>query len=185
MKRLVLVLVTACAHSPSPTPSPKPTPSPAAPITTAKPCEGPDYRAMDFWVGDWTVAVRMRASPTSDQWAEATGTQHVTHTLSNCGIEENFQATGPNGFAGRSFSTFDKIVGKWRQTWIDDSGGYIALTGGVDGDTFVLYGEPTKTFQMRMVYTHPTRDALHWEWQRSEDQWASHVTMMAIDYKRM
>lgn len=40
------------------------------------------------------------------------------------------------------------------------------------------------SFQMRMVFTGVTADALHWEWQRSTDDWKTFVVMRAIDYKR-
>jgi hypothetical protein len=184
MKLASLVVLAACASS-HPPPA---TPAPAAePI--AKACEGAEFRQLDFWVGDWTVAIHARAKPGEDQWQDAPGTQHVTHTLKGCAIEENFTAEAPIAFAGRSFSTIDAIAKKWRQTWVDDSGGYLAFSGGPEGGGFVLYGEPrdlggTK-FQMRMVWSKITHDALRWEWQRSEDNWATNQLMIGIDYTRV
>jgi len=179
MKLACLVVVTACASS-------HPVSAPAPAIAQA--CAGPEYRQLDFWVGDWTVAIHARAKPGVEQWQDTHGTQHITHTLQSCVIEENFSAEPPVQFAGRSFSTFDAIAKKWRQTWVDDSGGYLAFTGGPEADGFALYGEPRELagvkFQMRMVWSKITHDALRWEWQRSEDNWATNQLMIGIDYTR-
>ncbi len=203
MKLLTTAVLAACAVAPSAagpaapaTPRPK-APSPAtaaatAPAPAPKPCTEPERRQLDFWIGDWNVTVRARASPTSQQWAEAHGTQHVRATLSDCAIEENFVSDAPVAFAGRSFSTYDTGTKAWRQTWVDNSGSYLAFKGGLEGHDFVLYGEPRaatgpnrKPFQMRMVFSKITPSSLRWEWQRSEDAWATHAVMMAIDYTRV
>ncbi|MFT3698565.1 MAG: DUF1579 family protein [Kofleriaceae bacterium] len=177
MKLAALALVLACTHA-----------SPVAAPTTAKACEGPEYRQLDFWVGDWTLNVHARSKPGVDEWRDTHGTQHITRTLQNCAIEENFSALPPIAFAGRSFSMFDAIAKRWRQTWVDDSGSYLAFTGGPEGDGFALYGEPRelggKPFQMRMVWSKITPTSLRWEWQRSEDNWATTQVMIAIDYVR-
>ena len=198
MKLLVLATLAACATqtvAPPATPTntappPSPPAGPPAPGAIAKACAGPEFRQLDFWIGDWNVKIHARASPASDQWAAAVGTQHVRSILSGCAIEENFAAEGPQSpWAGRSFATFDHFSNKWRQTWVDDSGGYIPLDGGPEGTDFALYGPPREIkgvkFQMRMVWSHIAHDALRWEWQRSEDGWATNVVMMAIDYTRM
>lgn len=199
MKLLVCALLAACASSSPPPVAPTnvaPAPvatapaTPPAASTIAKACAGPEFRQLDFWIGDWTVKIHARASPTSDQWGDSVGTQHVRSILSGCAIEENFAAQGPpTPWAGRSFATFDGVTKKWRQTWVDDSGGYIPLDGGPEGTDFALYGPPREIqglkFQMRMVWSHITPDALRWEWQRSTDGWQTNAVMMAIDYARM
>ena len=38
---------------------------------------------------------------------------------------------------------------------------------------------------MRMVWSKITHDALRWEWQRSEDNWATNQVMIGIDYTRV
>jgi len=42
----------------------------------------------------------------------------------------------------------------------------------------------TKRFQMRMVFRDVTAETLRWEWQRSEDNWATNQLMFGIDYTR-
>jgi hypothetical protein len=188
MKLAAVAVIAGCAASPAAPVAPSP-PSSAAAEPIADPCKGAEYRQLDFWTGDWTLAVHARKQPGSEEWRDTTGIQHITRTLKGCAIEENFTAAPPIQFSGRSFSTYDAIAKKWRQTWVDDSGSYLAFTGGPEADGFALYGEPRdlggKKFQMRMVWSKITHDALRWEWQRSEDSWATSTVMIAIDYARV
>ena len=198
MKLLVLSTLAACASTPAPVAPTNAAPAQPAPVAAVPPaagaiaqaCSGPEFRQLDFWIGDWNVKIHARASPASDQWGDSVGTQHVRSILSGCAIEENFAAQGPpSPWAGRSFATFDGFSKKWRQTWVDDSGGYIPLDGGPEGSEFALYGPPREIkgtkFQMRMVWKNITHEALRWEWQRSEDGWQTNAVMMVIDYTRM
>ena len=138
-----------------------------------------DGTELDFWLGDWDA-----------RWGDAgRGTNRLTRILNDKVIREDFSGGGPNGhLVGLSLSVFDAERGVWRQTWVDDSGNYIALTGGVEAGVMTLYGEPRtqddKTIQMRMVFQNVTASSLHWEWQRTEDSWATQVPMMTIDYVR-
>jgi len=176
------MLFAACAHA-----------TPAAPPPAAaghSSCSAPEYRQLDFWIGDWDVTIHARQSPTSDTWADAKGRQRVDAILGGCAISEDFRAEGPQQpWAGRSYSSWQPAAGKWRQTWVDDQGGYLAFTGGLEGGTMALYGEPRadptgKPFQMRMIWLDVTRAALRWEWQRSYDEWKTSTVMMRIDYVR-
>jgi hypothetical protein len=78
-------------------------------------------------------------------------------------------------------------TGQWRQTWVDDSGSYLAFTGGLDGGVMTLVGEPReqrgKRVVMRMVFLDVTATALRWEWQRQLDggPWEP---QMIITYRR-
>jgi hypothetical protein len=147
---------------------------------------------MDFWLGDWDVAIRARTSPESNEWQEAGGTNHVTAPLGRCAVMEQFRADGPGQpWAGTSVSTYVPQLHAWRQTWVDDGGSYLAFHGGVEGESFVLYGEPRPPVdaahgptQMRMVFHHATRDALEWSWQRGTPGGATWTPVMEIHYAR-
>src|SRR5262245_27023963 len=123
MKRLALLLLcAACRHGAAPaTPAPT-TPAAATPSTPSPACAAPEYRQFDFWDGDWTLVVRARATP-DGPWGEAHGTQHVESILGGCATAEHFAADGPQApWAGASYSSWQPAVGKWEQTWVDDSG---------------------------------------------------------------
>jgi len=186
MHRLViapLAVALGCA------PSPRAVPAPHAIASTAPPsCDAPAFRDMDFWLGDWDATIRARAPSGTGEWREARGENHVRAALDRCVIEESFHADGPDQpWNGRSFSTYSARDGAWRQTWVDDSGSYLAFRGGKEGDAFVLYGEPHEangqTRRMRMVFRVVGRDALFWAWEAKigEGPWSP---AMEIRYVR-
>jgi len=151
-------------------------------------CTGRE-RELDFWIGEWDVVVRARKAPTSDEWSEARGRNTISRTLGGCAIEERFEALGPQSpWRGASFSRFVASESRWRQTWVDDEGGYMLFVGGPDPIGFVFTGEPrTKdgtTSQMRMVFHDVTPNGLGWRWERTVDGGATWTPMMTIAYAR-
>lgn len=183
---LIFGLFAGCAK---PQPTPPAAPAAAPPATPSAACATPEHRQLDFWLGEWDVTIRTRAAPDKDEWAEAKGTQRIEAILGGCAISEHFTAEGPQTpWAGRSFSSWQAKRGEWRQTWVDDQGGYLAFTGGVEGGVFTLYGEPRvagdQTIEMRMVFLDVTPTSLRWEWQRTVDGRATWLPMMIIDYRR-
>jgi hypothetical protein len=199
IRALALVGCAACAGSAAPVAnggvarSPVGGPRPAAPpnggAVRSPSCLAPEFRQLDFWLGDWDVTVHARSSPTSDQWADAKGHQHVEAILGGCAIAEHFTADGPPApWAGASYSMWQPKLGTWRQAWVDDSASFLAFQGGVEHDGFALYGEPktvggTQT-QMRMVFLAITPTSLRWEWQQTRDGWATAAPQMVVDYRR-
>jgi hypothetical protein len=188
MRMLALALV-ACGTPPAAKPVTPKSPTKPAAVTPVAACASPEHRQFDFWIGDWDVAVHARTSLTSEEWVVARGRQRIESILGGCAISENFTAEGPKQpWAGRSFSSWQPTLGKWRQSWVDDSGGFIALTGGMEDGEMRLYGEPRTvkdvSFQMRMVFKDVTADSMRWEWQRSTDNWATSMATMTIDYAR-
>jgi hypothetical protein len=190
MRRFVMPLLLSSCSAPAPSPPVKPAAVVEPTSAVVKPaCASPEHRQFDFWIGDWDVAIRARKSPTSDEWGEAKGRQRIEAILGGCAISENFSADGPKEpWAGKSYSSWQPQLGKWRQTWVDDGGSFLAFTGGVEDGVMTLYGEPRTvkdvSFQMRMVFKNVTADSLLWEWQRSADEWKTATVMMSIDYKR-
>jgi Protein of unknown function (DUF1579) len=135
-----------------------------------------DARDFDFWLGDWEVTVHAKNGV-------ARGSNSIRSVLGGCVIEENFHAEGPEApWNGHSVSTFDG--GRWRQTWVDDQGSYLAFIGEMKDGRMILYGEPKGRVRMRMVFAEIRADALLWTWERSEDDGASWAVQMTIDYQR-
>lgn len=133
---------------------------------------------MDFWVGTWDLT-----------WADTgRGQNIITHQLDNCVIEENFTTLGPQPFRGNSVSTFDVKTHRWRQTWVDNQGGYFAFEGGMVGDSMILGCEKTgpdgTPFKLRMVFHNIKKNSLDWSWERSDDTGKSWRSLWAIHYSR-
>ena len=116
----------------------------------------------DFWVGKWNVSWK---EPDGNVWK---GTNIVLKTLDDQVIEENFKITSGNqkGFKGKSLSVYQPQSDVWRQTWIDNQGGYFNFTGKIDGDKRIFETQTTKRkdgtmFKQRMVFHHITKTPLH------------------------
>lgn len=137
---------------------------------------------MDFWVGTWDV-----------RWDEGGGvaagggTNTITREYGDCVIQEAFDG-GPTtgGMIGHSVSVYFAPGGSWRQTWVDNQGGYFALTGGPEGERFILTNTrlSEQAPYLRMVYENITDNSLTWRWQRSTDAGVTWADSWVIHYTR-
>jgi hypothetical protein len=146
-------------------------------LATAAPkpaCAKPQYRQLDFWVGNWDLA-----------WKGGTGTNRITRSYDGCVIEEHFDGAPSMHLKGHSVSLWFAPTKDWRQTWVDNQGEYFNLRGGPDGKgNFVLNNvrETNKARHLRMVFTDIKPDSLTWRWQSSKDgkawadRWVIHYT---------
>lgn len=99
-------------------------PIPGEASETPKPCEGPMHDSFNFWIGKWTVT-----SPARPNWSASSS---ITQGNDGCSIHEAYQSVG--GYTGYSINFYDRNDRKWHQTWIDNQGDALYLTGGlVDG----------------------------------------------------
>jgi len=150
-----------------------------------KPCSSGDYRLLDFWVGDWSL--RWPDSPGGTP--AGTGTNKIVRTLDNCVIQELFEADKPIGLHGMSLSTYDKQSGKWKQTWVDNTGSYLDFVGDVHDDGAIFMREAKdkdgNPIKQRMVYKNFNKNEFDWSWERSTDGGATWNVMWPIHYTRV
>lgn len=148
--------------------------APAFGDTVSPNCTGDKFRQLDFWVGDWDLS-----------WQGNTGVNHIKKSFESCVIEENFGGRPGQHLMGHSVSMYDAPSGQWKQTWVDNEGSYIALTGGPQADgTFVLATQPgPKGGRSRMVFENIKPDSFVWRWQSSTDG-QSWKDQWVIDYAR-
>ena len=175
MKRapLLLAILYCCAAGPA-----LAQPQPAAP-----PCSGPEHRQLDFWVGEWIAAW------TNANGSAGSGRNVVTRDeYGDCVISERFSADD-GSLKGFSISTFFTPAREWRQTWMDDQGGYFDLFGGpVEGQAHSFALEtyrrnPNAPFR-RMIWENVSPDGFTWRWQgraSAQDEW---VDSWVIRYTR-
>lgn len=148
----------------------------AAETTPPPPCQTEHFRQFDFWIGTWDLA-----------WEGGTGTNVISAKLGDCVIEENFISNDSPPFVGNSVSVYDTRSMMWKQTWVDNSGGYLDFVGGMVGDSMILKRSYVDTSGVerwqRMVFLNITADSLDWHWQKSTDGEAWEM-VWAIDYIR-
>jgi len=96
-------------------------------------CNLPEYRQLDFWVGDWDVF----DMPATGAPAAAHAT--ITSLLDKCVVHELYEGT--NGAHGESFSIYDRTRGVWHQTWVTNRGALLIIEGTLQKGRVVLSGQ--------------------------------------------
>jgi hypothetical protein len=175
-----LVVVTLlAAHVAHPAHAPLAPPAPAA-------CATPEARQLDFWVGDWDLTGRLR---TAEGWRDTPATNRVRAILDGCVIEERFRMNAEGGLRGVSVSVYDAPAAAWRQTWVDNQGGYLVFRGGMADGRMVLATAPAPqasgdTVVSRMVFHDITADRFVWDWERSTDNGRTWTLRWTLQYRR-
>jgi hypothetical protein len=131
---------------------------------------------LDFWLGSWHA-----------RWEGGEGTNTIAREFDGKVIVERFEGRPSMELTGYSVSVFDAEADLWRQTWVDDQGSYFALTGGTEGETFVLHMSAVRggvPVELRMVFGDIGQDSFRWVWERSTDAGATWSTAWEIAYTR-
>ena len=136
-----------------------------APAPAARPCTAPEYRQFDFWVGNWEV---------KDPSGQVAGTNRITREYGGCVVMEHWEARGPQKQIGSSFNTYSPAAGRWHQTWVDSTGGFLLLDGGMVDKAMVLTGEmPARqgggTVRHRIAFTPNPNGTVRQLWEASRD----------------
>ena len=66
------------------------------------------------------------------------GTNTVSSDLRPWVIVERLDGRPGTPLVGMSVSTFDVRAQQWKQTWVDNQGGYLDFTGGWQDDRMIL-----------------------------------------------
>ena len=147
-----------------------------------KPCAAPQVSQFDFWVGDWNLI-----------WNDSVrGSNRIEKMFGNCTVHENF-SDPKTGYLGQSWTVYNSNYQYWQQTWVDNRGGYIALTGGMQGDSMILTTaeqkvpvsmSPSGKLISRMVFHNIKPDSFDWTWEASTDGGVSWKPNWKIHYVR-
>jgi hypothetical protein len=155
--------------------------SPGAP--PPNPCADPRQKQLDFWVGEWDLTwPGQTASETGH------GTNSVKRILDGCIVQENFSGLDSMPLRGTSVSVFDARANRWKQTWVDNEGGYLDFTGDFKDGQMILQREAIgpggKTFLQRMVWKNIAPKEFDWSWESSRDGGTTWQVQWPIHYKR-
>lgn len=146
------------------------------------PQAAPDPAMMDFWVGTWDLTW------TQQDGKEGKGENVISKILAGKIIHEKFRdfSGGEAAFQGESWSAIDATVGRWRQTWVDNSGSFIALDALPESEGrgfFRKFKTATGERTQRMRFTEIKSDSFVWLWESSDDGKTWKVDWK-INYKR-
>lgn len=139
----------------------------------------------DFWLGEWELTWEDGDGTT------AHGTNRVERVLDGKVIKENFEAYSGayEGFKGKSYSVYQSQFGSWKQTWVDNSGGYLDFSGEFDGNKRIFKREGMnpqgQEILQRMVFYDVAEDSMTWDWEISEDNGETWQLRWRIFYERV
>lgn len=126
------------------------------------PCDRPEYKQFDFWVGDWDVEAKGKPA----------GTNHIVKMQNECIIQENWTSAG-SPFTGTSYNFYNPESGKWQQIWLDNQGSNLQLEGGWDGKSMVMesqmvtWNDGSKVIH-RVSWTPNPDGSVRQHWQRRQ-----------------
>lgn len=127
----------------------------------------------DFWLGEWEVT-----------WGDGLrGHNTVRRILDGLVVLEEFDGRPGEDLQGKSVSVFDREAGVWRQTWVDNHGGYLDFVGRFRGGVMDLRRE-TGTAAYRMRWSDIEPDSLTWRWERRDHGTRRWTTLWRLAYAR-
>jgi len=135
----------------------------------------------DFWIGEWELSWK------DPQKGMVKGKNVITKEMNDKVIYEHF-SDPINNYFGASWSVYDTLIGKWKQTWVDDQGSYLDFRGEFKDGKMTLQREYTspggKLVRQRMTFYNISKHRLDWVWEGSTDNGASWNELWKIEYVR-
>ena len=139
-----------------------------------------DSHDMDFWVGEWTGTGKSYGP--DNLVTETMCENSISKDFDGHVIHEHFKGAG---LTGESWSVWVPGRKKWCQTWVDNQGGYIPLSGEKVGESVVLNTThlPEAKSYNRMVFKNIQKKQFDWDWEATSDggktwqpKWQIHYT---------
>lgn len=146
------------------------------------PCAAPEQKQFDFWVGEWDLTW-----PGQKGGESGHGINSIKRILDGCVVQESFSGLQDH-LRGTSVSTFDSRAGKWKQTWVDNEGGYLDFVGEMKDGQLILQreaiGKDGARFLQQMVWKNISANEFDWSWEASRDGGKTWQVQWPIHYKR-
>ncbi|MGB0496683.1 MAG: hypothetical protein ACPGJI_10020, partial [Kangiellaceae bacterium] len=131
-------------------------------------CSSDQYRAFDFWLGEWEVTAKGKNKP----HAKSSITKHNN----GCSIHEHYVTS--TGYTGNSLNFYDKANNKWHQTWIDNSGNPLYLDGQFKDGAMILLNTSN-----RITWTKNEAGMVNQVWETTADKGKTWKVIFDGSYK--
>lgn len=148
----------------------------------SNPCLDAQQKQFDFWVGEWDLTW-----PGAKPGEVGHGINSIKRILDGCVVQENFSGGDLMHLRGTSVSTFDLRSNHWKQTWVDNEGGYLDFMGVFNNGQMILQREAVRNgvkILQRMVWKNISANELDWSWESSADGGKTWQVNWPIHYKR-
>ena len=148
--------------------------------TLPRPCATNNiYRFFDFWIGEWEAfGAKGKA-----------GESKISLILDSCVILEEWTSM-QQGYAGKSFNTYNPQSKMWQQTWVDNRGGLTEYSNSVwEKDKMILTSANQslpdgKQLIQRMTFTKLSNDKVRQHGENSNDGGKTWTTTFDLEYRR-
>lgn len=148
---------------------------PASSQAPGHPCDAPEHRQLDFWIGDWDVSDV--AHPDSVK-----GRAHIDRILDGCALRELYQNN--SGLVGQSLSIYDATRKVWHQSWVTNGGQLLVIEGGMDGNRMVLIGTDHATQVLLRGIWMPDQDRVRETAETSADHGKTWKPLFDIIFRK-
>ena len=145
-----------------------------------RPCASdPVYRFFDFWIGEWEAF-----GPKGKG-----GDSKISVILDSCVILEEWTSM-QQGYAGKSFNTYNKATKMWQQTWVDNKGGMTEYNNSVwEKDKMIVTTDNRQLpngswLTQRMTFTKLSEDKVRQHGENSTDGGKTWTTTFDLEYRR-
>lgn len=154
-------------------------PQPATPPPPPPRCEGENYEAFDYWVGEWQVTPAAGGDPIADS--------RIEKVSANCAIRETWMPY--RGGHGTSLSAYDPETNNWHQLWVGARPGRVFFDGGPHEGKMILTGYWGKDAQgnsqlVRMTYSVQGDGSVRQYGQASVDHGQTWTDSFDLIYRR-
>lgn len=144
-------------------------------------CEGEDFEAFDFWVGEWDVYPNTDGSP--DKVADS----RIEKVSAGCAIRETWMPL--QGRSGTSLSAYDPVTEGWHQLWVGGQPGRVFFDGGAVEGKMILTGQWGKAqdgtpLLVRMTYSLRDDGSVRQHGEASKDRGLSWANYFDLIYRR-
>ncbi len=150
----------------------------SGPVSAEAPCGTDKYRDFDFWLGYWKVTTPE---------GKLAGHNRITQILNTCVIKEEYRS--PSGYAGTSLNIYDRKDGKWHQTWVDNTGFLLKISGNLQNDSMVMTGpgksSEGKPVTHKITWSANENGSVRQLWEVSPDQGVSWKTVFDGLYEKV
>ncbi len=146
-------------------------------------------KQLDFLIGTWDVAMKMKMTPQDTGWMDSPGTATYEYILGGAVQQSKYSSTMMGmPFEGLMLEGYNTDLGKWQAVWTDNMGGRLSLyTGSRAGDSTVLMGSEVymgQEMHTRIVTLNQTPTSFDWRMETSTDGGKTYALMATATYTK-
>lgn len=165
-------------------------------VRGADPCNSPEVRQFDFWLGDWDIDQNILQA--DGTWLELSAKTHVEKDLEGCALIEHWEGKvqffwegmkKPEPMHGLSVRAYDPESNRWRIHWMDTRHPKFGTFEGGFSDSVGTFlksstGSDGKPLLTRIMFSDISHDAVTWTLAVSRDNGEQWQSLWIMDMRR-